>query len=203
MFTKLDIGKQLYDLPEIYVVDDFISDDHCEHIINLAKLHLKRAVVSAASSGVESAGRTGSVHWIKHDTTPAVQEVVEKVSKLVEIPRSHAESLQVIYYDQTQQYKPHFDAYDMETSTGKRCTANGGQRLLTALLYLNDVEQGGNTVFPKIKQFVAPRKGRITIFKNCYSDTNKRHPFSLHAGEPVAAGHKWACNLWFREAPRV
>ena len=27
------------------------------------------------------------------------------------------------------------------------------------------------------------------------------HPDSNHAGLPVLAGDKWACNLWYRESP--
>jgi len=29
--------------------------------------------------------------------------------------------------------------------------------------------------------------------------TDSRHPLSLHGGQPVLVGEKWAANLWFRE----
>lgn len=202
MFSELKKASQIHRAPDVYSIDNFISADECQHIVNLAKPHLQPAVVSSASSGVKSSGRTGSVHWIKHDTTPTVQTIVDKISHFVEMPSLHAESLQVIYYSESQQYKPHFDAYDLDSAAGKRCTANGGQRLLTALLYLNDVIGGGETVFPKINQSVVPQMGRMLVFKNCYEGTNKRHPNSLHGGEPVESGEKWACNLWFRERTR-
>ena len=192
-------GFKVYDDPLIQVIDNLLSTEDCQHIIELAKPHMKVAVVSGVDGGIKSAGRTGGVHWVKHDTTPVISKIVDRISDTVGVPRSHAESLQVIYYGVTQQYKPHFDAYDLTTEVGKRCTAKGGQRLVTALLYLNDVEGGGGTTFPKAGCNVAARPGRAVIFHNCYDGTNVRHPSSLHGGMPVEKGEKWACNLWYRE----
>jgi len=171
-------GFKVYDDPLIQVIDNLLSTEDCQHIIELAKPHMKEAVVS----GVD-----------------VISKIVDRISDTVGVPRSHAESLQVIYYGVTQQYKPHFDAYDLTTEVGKRCTAKGGQRLVTALLYLNDVEGGGGTTFPKAGCNVAARPGRAVIFHNCYDGTNVRHPSSLHGGMPVEKGEKWACNLWYRE----
>src|SRR5690606_31092572 len=82
---------------------------------------------------------------------------------------------------------------------GQRCMARGGQRLITCLLYLNDVERGGATGFPSLDLTIKARKGRLLLFHNCYPGTNQRHPDSLHGGLPVEKGEKWACNFWFRE----
>jgi len=192
-------GFRVHDEPLIQVINNALSPEECQHIIDIAKPHMKDAVVSAAAGGVKSAGRTGSVHWVKHDTTQLIRKIIDRVSDTVGVPRSHAESLQVIYYAETQEYKPHFDAYDLTTEAGKRCTAKGGQRLVTTLLYLNEVEGGGGTIFPKAGCMVESRPGRAVVFHNCHEGTNVRHPASLHGGMPVEKGEKWACNLWYRE----
>ena len=43
---------------------------------------------------------------------------------------------QVIRYAVGQKYNAHFDAYDKTSTRGQRTTADGGNRMLTMLLYL-------------------------------------------------------------------
>ena len=71
--------------------------------------------------------------------------------------------------------------------------------MITALVYLNDVEEGGHTSFANLKIDVAPDKKKLLVFHNCYPGTTKRHANSLHAGTPPTKGEKYAFNLWFRE----
>ena len=185
--------------PLIELHENYISDEECVELISLARPNLQRALVSSAKSGTESQGRTGTNCWLKHSQSSVVQTLCQRISDLVGLPLSNAESLQMIYYDQAQQYAPHFDAWLADSESGQRCMARGGQRLVTCLLYLNDVGKGGGTVFPKLNLEVEAKKGRLLVFRNCYTGTNRRHPDSLHGGMPVLQGEKWACNLWFRE----
>jgi len=186
--------------PHVEVIDGLLSDKECERIIDAARKHMKRALVSEGEGeGAVSDTRTGRVHWFPHTEIPVIAAVTARLSAMVGIPLLRAEPLQVIHYGPTQEYRAHFDAYDLATETGKRFTEKGGQRVLTALCYLNDVEQGGATGFPKLDAEVAAKRGRVVIFQNCQNGTNTIHPASLHAGLPIDKGEKWACNLWFRE----
>jgi len=198
------LGQQVADDPLVQVIDDFVTETERSHIIRLTADKLDTALVSAVGAAKTSDGRTGSVAWVKHDHTPIVRGLVKRVSNLVGIPVRHAESLQVVHYGETQEYKPHFDAYDMTTEKGQQRTAKGGQRLVTALMYLNEVEDGGGTIFPKLDLEVEARPGRMVIFHNVGDNDLEdltRHRHSLHGGSPVWGGQKWACNLWFRQFP--
>ena len=198
------LGQQVADDPLVQVIDDFVTETERNHIIRLTADKLETALVSAVGAAQTSDGRTGSVAWVKHDHTPIVRGLVKRVSNLVGIPVRHAESLQVVHYGETQEYKPHFDAYDMTTEKGRQRTAKGGQRLVTALMYLNEVEDGGGTIFPKLELEVEARPGRMVIFHNVGDhelEDLTRHRHSLHGGSPVWGGQKWACNLWFRQLP--
>ena len=194
-------GTKIHEEPLVQIIEDVLTLDECYYIISIAQPHLKPAFVAGAEGNKKSDGRTGKVHWIKHNTSPEITEIVNRVSDIVGFPASYAESIQVVYYGETQQYKPHFDAFDLDTEKGKKITGESGQRLATALLYLNEVEGGGGTTFPKVEKQVSPKPGRAVVFHNCYEGTNKRHPKSLHGGMPVEKGEKWACNLWYRERP--
>lgn len=192
-------AKVIHPDPLLCTIDDFVTQDEAAHLIASAKDKLAEALVSSAKSGVKSAGRTGMNCWIPHTQDPTVKSLVSRVCNLVKLPACHAESIQMIYYGETQEYKPHFDAWDPSTDRGQRCMAKGGQRILTCLMYLNTPAKGGGTIFPKLQTQVEAQQGRMVIFHNCHKNTIERHPHSLHGGMPVVSGDKWACNLWFRD----
>ncbi len=194
-------SNRINEEPTVYLFEDYFSGEECEHLIELAKPHMRRAFVSGGEEGVESDGRTGGVHWIAHNSTPMTAAISVRVSRLLGIPLLNAESIQVINYGPGQEYKPHYDAWVPGTETGDRCLARGGQRMVTCLAYLSEVAEGGGTFFPKLDMEIMPKPGRMVLFHNCYQGTTERHPHSLHGGMPPADGMKWACNFWFRESP--
>lgn len=196
--TEFTTGERVHDDPLVHVFDDFMTPEECAHLRQLADPGLDRAVVSSDKEGVTSDGRTNSVAWVRHETTPGARALALRVSKLVGLPLLNAESFQVIHYGPGQEYRAHYDAYDLDSDRGKRCTARGGQRLVTVLGYLSDVEVGGATGFPKLGIQVEARQGRLLVFHNCHPGTTDRHVDSLHGGLPVVAGEKWAFNLWYR-----
>ena len=196
-----EIGEVVATDPLVTVIDDFVTEGERAHIIKQARRTLGEAKVSTVGDNAYSEKRTGSVAWVRHDQTPVVRNLVRRVSDIVGIPVGHAESLQIVHYAETEEYRAHFDSYDLNTEKGRLRTTKGGQRLVTALMYLNEVESGGATRFPKLKLEVEPLPGRIVLFHNIKDGTHDRHKNSLHGGLPVIAGEKWACNLWFRAHP--
>ena len=196
-----DTGVQLADDPQVWVFNNFLTPDECLHIVELAEPRMDDALVSRLGTNTASNRRTGQVAWVRHDEDDVVRGVIGRVSELVAVPANHAENLQVIHYGETEEYQSHFDAWDIETDKGKEKTARGGNRAVTALLYLNEVDGGGGTGFPKLDLEVDAIPGRMVIFHNLYEGYSTRHRKSLHGGLPVTAGEKWACNLWFREQP--
>ncbi|MBV0932282.1 2OG-Fe(II) oxygenase [Marinobacterium weihaiense] len=189
--------QRLHDAPHIITRDHALTVDECRHIIALAQPRMEQARVSADKAGIISQGRSGSNCWLKHNTDAVVEAVCQRISGWAGLPLSAAESLQVIHYDEGQEYAPHYDGWDATTERGRRCLQKG-QRVLTALCYLNRVEAGGGTVFPKLGLEVEAQPGRLVLFANVIDNSLQRHPDSLHGGLPVLKGEKWACNLWFR-----
>lgn len=194
-----EIGQQVNDDPLVCVFEDFLSQQEIAQLLSAAAPKLAPALVSSADNGVVSSGRTGSTCWIPLTYNRVIEELTLRIAEVVGISLENAESLQIVHYDETQEYAPHYDAWVAESESGKRCMARGGQRLVTCLIYLNDVESGGGTSFPKLDMEIRAKKGRMVIFHNCYAGQTIRHPNTLHGGMPVLAGEKWACNLWFRE----
>ena len=190
--------KVLSSEPLVAVRNDVISSIECAYLIELAKPHIKRAGVVLDEGFRPSEGRTGSNHWLKYDEDDVVKSIGQRIADIVGLPLENAESMQIIHYGPKQEYRPHFDAFNLSVARGQKAAKWGGQRLVTALVYLNKVEGGGATAFPRLGITVPAFPGRMVIFHNTTEDISGPHPLSLHAGTPVEAGEKWAFNLWFR-----
>ena len=107
----------------------------------------------------------------------------------------------MVHYEEQQQYRKHWDAYDRRTERGAKMMRSHGNRVLTALVYLAEPEEGGETTMVNLGLKIAPKLGRLLIFHNTHLGSSTRHPDSNHAAMPVRRGEKWAMNLWFREVP--
>ena len=66
-------------------------------------------------------------------------------------------------------------------------------RKLVTMLYLNDVEEGGETEFLYLHRRVQPRQGRILIFPAGFTHT--------HRGNPPLSGDKFILTSWLEEFP--
>lgn len=104
---------------------------------------------------------------------------------------------QVARYQPDQFYLPHFDGFDMTTGPGRECVHTGGQRVATVLIYLNDVQSGGATYFPKLDLRFQPRRGSAVVFFPCSLD-GRLDPQALHTAERAVA-EKWVCQVWVRQ----
>ena len=185
----------------VAVVHDFISEEECEEILAHTWQNMKRSkVASKDGKGQKHDKRTGSNTWLKHDASPIIKGVADRISEMVRMPLDNAEPFQVVHYKVGQEYNYHYDSFD-ESDIGfnEEYTKNGGQRLITVLGYLRDVPKGGETGFNHLGVNIQPRRGSIIVWWNVEQDTTKREIKSQHAGLPVLEGEKYAFNLWFRE----
>ena len=93
---------------------------------------------------------------------------------------------------------------------------------MTCLAYLAEPTRGGRTVFPKLGVGFDPRVGGEFLLLFPYgrlvmtyrvlvtdavlwwnvNESGVEDPATLHAGEPVEVGEKFALNLWLRQRPR-
>ena len=70
------------------------------------------------------------------------------------------------------------------------------------IVYLSDVEEGGETLFPNIGLKIRPQKGSALLFWNRTPD-GVLDPLVLHSSVPVVRGRKWSITRWIRERSMV
>ncbi|KAF3507822.1 hypothetical protein F2Q69_00008989 [Brassica cretica] len=158
----------------------------------------------------DSRVRTSSGTFLKRGQDEIVEEIENRISDFTFIPVENGEGLQVLHYEVGQKYEPHHD-YFSDAYNVKR----GGNRIATVLMYLSDVEEGGETVFPAAKGNISdvpwwnelsqcgreglsvlPKKRDALLFWSARPDATL-DPSSLHGGCPVIKGNKWSSTKWF------
>jgi prolyl 4-hydroxylase len=73
-----------------------------------------------------------------------------------------------------------------------------GQRFMTCMIYLNNIEAGGGTEFANLGHTFEGKAGRLLIWNNLDGDGNPNHA-TLHHGLPVEKGYKAVITKWFRQ----
>ena len=150
--------------PIIYVVKNFLSSYECEAFVEAASGKLQQSTVISAEKHITHSSRTSENCWLEHDESDILHEVSKRLSILVQTPIRNAEQYQLVHYKEGGEYKPHYDSFDFNTDEGKKNWEPGGQRLITVLGYLNDVDQGGGTGFPNLNIEIKASMGDVLVF---------------------------------------
>jgi hypothetical protein len=194
-YHKNKLNKQ----PKIFTVVDLLSDIECEYIKYIASPYMRESMTIDPQTGqtIRDHIRTSysaTIDWNCED--PAINIIMEKCCNLFKEKASHSEILHVLHYSVGEEYKPHYDFFGGIES--KDNFDESTQRTKTICLYLNDVQSGGETNFPKLELQVTPQKGSAVFFENVNPKSKIPYIESLHAGQPVLKGEKWLATLWIR-----
>lgn len=190
--------RLLHHNPPIFAVDNFLSEAECSFLIHTAHGSFTAAPVVGSGVGEVSASRTSSTCYLSRDDLPIY---MNKICTLTNKPIHHCELPQVGRYLPSQQYKQHFDAFDLSNVDGCRFASNGGQRTVTVLVYLNTVTQGGQTRFPSLPLLndISPKRGMAIVFFPATVD-GLLDKMALHAALP-AVDTKYVSQVWIRQGP--
>ncbi|WP_053375203.1 2OG-Fe(II) oxygenase [Paenibacillus sp. FJAT-27812] len=176
-----------YEEPLVAVLGSVLSDEECDELIKHSREQLQRSKIGGNREVNQI--RTSSGVFCEEKET--ITKIEKRFSQIMNIPIEHGDGLQVLLYTPGQEYQPHYDFF-AETS---RASANN--RISTLVMYLNDVEEGGETAFPMLNISVIPNKGMAVYFEYFYSN-HELNDFTLHAGTPVIKGEKWVATMWMR-----
>lgn len=186
--------------PEVVVFENLLSDDECDQLIELSKPKLKPSTIVENQTGVEKviSERTSEGMFFQRGENALVSKLEKRLSKLMSMPIANGEGIQILHYVKGAEYRPHYDFFAPENPGSTVHMRQGGQRVATLVMYLNNVESGGETIFPEIDFSVAPRKGGAVFFAYC-DESAKLDRLTLHGGAPVESGEKWIATKWVRQ----
>jgi prolyl 4-hydroxylase len=184
------MNKILKEIPK------FIEDKDSNKLIELANVNLYKMGVLGKDSPDNYRVANGT--WLSSEEEP-MRQIREKISNILNIPVENMEGNHIVQYNVGGYYKTHHDFFHLNTDYIDSELKRGGQRIYTALIYLNDDFEGGETEFPKLNLVVKPEKNKLVIWKNL-KDNGDLDMDSLHAGLPVKTGSKYILVIWIRES---
>jgi len=187
----------------IGVFDNALSKEHCEELIKVYEDSVQlNYAISRKDMGKEKIYQdnnlvfVGSKTYVKDDIFfDAVQPPVQQFVNLAWISyEEYAKKYGVLtslashrFYDsiKIQKTKPSegYHVWHCEHDNRKN-----GSRLLLVMVYLNDVEEGGETEFLYQSRRVKPKQGTMVICPSSFTHT--------HRGNPPLTGDKYMINGW-------
>ena len=77
-----------------------------------------------------------------------------------------------------------------------------GTTYMTAMLYLNDVKEGGETYFKYLNLRIKPERGKLLFWNNLYPMGIPNYK-TMHEACPPVDQNKYIITKWFRSWPLI
>lgn len=145
--------------------DNFLTRSECRQCIDIALRYKSFDVRAANVDSLTIKKNSGSMSFCGKD----IKGVSEKIEHHVNnnYGMSSCSESHVNIYRPNENFQYHHDALDEN-----QLLVFGPQRIATALVYLNTVDIGGDTVFPALNESVAPVEGKLVFWENVDIDGN-------------------------------
>ncbi|MGM9987706.1 MAG: 2OG-Fe(II) oxygenase [Bacillaceae bacterium] len=173
--------------PLVVVLANVLSDEECEALIEMSRNTMKRSKIGVSRQTNNI--RTSCGTFLEACET--VTTIEKRIASIMNVPVEHGEGLHILKYTVGQEYKAHYDFF------AENSAAATNNRISTLVMYLNHVEEGGETFFPKLNFSISPKRGMAVYFEYFYQDSSLNN-LTLHGGSPVTKGEKWVATQWIR-----
>ena len=180
---------------QLYLYEGFLSAADCNTMI--AKIDAD-AVPSTLYKGTEQEGFRTSYRCNLNRWDAFISKVEARMSDVLGIDNTYAETMQGQRYQVGQEFKAHHDFFHPTQDYWAHEGRSGGQRSWTAMIFLNEPEEGGTTEFPHLGLGVRPQAGMMLIWNNVKPDGTLNYK-TLHTGTPVVRGVKHVITKWYRQ----
>jgi len=196
-------GQKIHNVPPIVLFENFISPDDNEELLKFAiGSNLKRSTGQGKidNNGIQEKkeihDRTSTNAWCmgKCQILPAMIRLRQKISRMLNIPEINFEAAQILRYEEGQLYATHNDIGKLDF------ISTAGPRIFTMFVYLNNVEKGGETDFPRLPNtVVTPRRGQAVLWSSVQEVKGSFIPDQRtdHQAKPPLNGNvKFGMNIW-------
>jgi prolyl 4-hydroxylase len=194
-------GRELHGAPRVFATEGLIAPEICAWLIRCSRPRLQPAQVFESSSGqvTRSELRTNMVaRFGLLDATLLHILIQAKIAAAAGVALDHLEAFSVLNYAVGEEAREHADYIDPAAAGAAAQIARLGQRVATALVYLNDDYTGGETAFPALDIAHRGKTGDALVFRGTDADSMP-DPRSIHAGRAPLSGEKWVLSQFIRD----
>nr|XP_016993122.2 prolyl 4-hydroxylase subunit alpha-2-like [Drosophila takahashii] len=188
--------------PPINIYHNLIHNDEIVLLKALSSPHLKRSEFYTSTNEVivdYSSLRTCKTMRIKDSAHHSLMKNMnQRVMDATGLSDFESEELQISNYG----IAGHLYEHEDSSQTVECEFWKTGNRIITALFYLSDVELGGETVFPFLDLRVQTQKGSLLVWYNILLNGTSDWR-TTHISCPILMGDKWIATKWFREYPQM
>jgi prolyl 4-hydroxylase len=185
--------QALSEQPAVFRASNFVTYEECDYLIHSSQPRLQPSVVTDRATGrmVPHPDRKsdGAFFGVGNEDL-VVNAINRRIAAVSETRPEQAEPLQILRYGPGGEFRTHFDFV----------REGGNQRILTALIYLTEDYEGGETRFVRTGLEFRGRKGDLLLFRNVTGD-GRPDELSEHAGLPVKSGIKIVASRWIWREP--
>lgn len=185
---------------DLYLIKNFLTREECQDIIQSAKGHYTPSTITTQKTEKDLYFRTSSTcHYtnLRAQGQKVLDRIDRKICNQLRLSSEFSEFIQIQHYVQGNEFKLHHDFFDTKSSKEME---KQGNRTWTFMVFLNEVEKGGETFFKTINVKFQPEQGMALLWNNLNVDGSPNYN-TLHAGLPIIAGEKYIITKWFREVP--
>ena len=165
-------------VPDLFTIDGFADEQECEYVLSRAA-----RIESEKTPGIAtSRDGTGFSFEMPAVGDEVLVRVMKRIYRALGVESDLADSLRFRRYAEGESHPAHLDEYEIA----------GRSLVATAVLYLNDTGNGGETLFPNALPApvrILPRRGRLAFWFN-YRPGGSVEPAARHSSAAVERGVK-------------
>ncbi|XP_046867081.1 prolyl 4-hydroxylase subunit alpha-1-like [Drosophila willistoni] len=182
--------------PYIVLYHDFILSSEQEFLKaeSIERLSVAETVDPDTGKWYADASRTAKAMWFYDTSSVVIRRINQRIEEITNLDPEKGDLYQIISYGIGGLFQTHYD-YLHENENRRKGFAD---RMSTFVFYLQDVPQGGATLFNNISLSVFPKAGAALFWYNLNNAGDTEWNVA-HTGCPVIVGSKWIMTKWIQD----
>lgn len=187
--------------PDIFYIDNFITYEEAQTLMDIAEPHLVRSnVVYNGVGNTLHPGRTSMQMLLQIGQHELVDRIRDRIHVILGVPLEAQldENMQIVRYEQGQNFHCHHDPYPQLVNRTHVFDGSVYNRLVSFMIILQAPLEGGATRFCRYNLDYDPYEFSALFFYNLHAHNNRIDGGLQHAGMPVVGARaKWILIVWF------